>query len=262
MGVPFLVSRWPCGPSSRIGWPLPCRMRRPAMICGPNRKTKNSAVTTAPAVLKGDVAEDVERGQALAQLAEEIQHAARVSVPTRRREPRTGENASRRPAQPLLDLVDEQGEAHAFRPFDHNSVAIGKAGEDRLDEPVDIAANARRPGLAERPRPSASIAAPTRKMLCGTSAEHRILQRLVELGALRPELQHVAEHQHLAAAGAAGSRRRRPSPRPSRRRWRCSSRRPATAACRRARAGVVSPRPSAAPKSASALSDDITVDAG
>ncbi|MNY64025.1 hypothetical protein D3C86_2010720 [compost metagenome] len=52
VGVPFLVSRCPAGPSSRIGWPRPCLTRNRAIIPGPNRNTKNSAVTTAPAVRK------------------------------------------------------------------------------------------------------------------------------------------------------------------------------------------------------------------
>ena len=48
VGVPFLVTRCDCGPSGRIGWPLPCLMRNLVMITGPNRKTKMSAVTVAP----------------------------------------------------------------------------------------------------------------------------------------------------------------------------------------------------------------------
>ena len=52
VGVPFLVSRCDGGPSSRIGWPLPCLMRSAAMIRGPKKKTKNSAVAVAPPVRK------------------------------------------------------------------------------------------------------------------------------------------------------------------------------------------------------------------
>ena len=50
VGVPFLVRRWDCGPSVRIGWPLPCLSRRRSMIAGPNRNTKMSAVMVAPPV--------------------------------------------------------------------------------------------------------------------------------------------------------------------------------------------------------------------
>ena len=49
VGVPFLVTRWDCGPSVRIGWPLPCFMRSLAMMTGPNRNTNKAAVTIAPA---------------------------------------------------------------------------------------------------------------------------------------------------------------------------------------------------------------------
>jgi hypothetical protein len=50
VGVPTLVTRWPCGPSFRIGWPLPWRMRSAEMMLGPSRKTKMIAVTVAPPV--------------------------------------------------------------------------------------------------------------------------------------------------------------------------------------------------------------------
>jgi hypothetical protein len=32
VGVPFFVIRWDFGPSSRIGWPLPCFTRSVSMI--------------------------------------------------------------------------------------------------------------------------------------------------------------------------------------------------------------------------------------
>ena len=54
------LTRWLCGPSARIGWPLPCLTRSGAMIAGPKRKTKMSAVIVAPPVAERDVAEDVE----------------------------------------------------------------------------------------------------------------------------------------------------------------------------------------------------------
>ena len=50
VGVPFLVTRCDCGPSVRIGWPLPCSVRSLSMIIGPNRNTKTSAVIIAPPV--------------------------------------------------------------------------------------------------------------------------------------------------------------------------------------------------------------------
>ena len=52
VGVPALAMMCDCGPSLRIGWPLPCRMRSSAMMRGPNRNTNSSAVTTAPPVRK------------------------------------------------------------------------------------------------------------------------------------------------------------------------------------------------------------------
>ena len=49
VGVPRLA-RWVCGPSSRIGWPLPWRMRSMAMKRGPMTRPMTSAViSVAPA---------------------------------------------------------------------------------------------------------------------------------------------------------------------------------------------------------------------
>ncbi len=52
VGVPRFVRRCDCGPSSRIGWPLPCFNRRSEMMAGPNQNTKSSAVAVAPPVRK------------------------------------------------------------------------------------------------------------------------------------------------------------------------------------------------------------------
>ena len=51
VGVPRLA-RWVCGPSSRIGWPLPWRTRSQPMNLGPMISPISSAVATAPPVRK------------------------------------------------------------------------------------------------------------------------------------------------------------------------------------------------------------------
>ena len=50
VGVPFLVTRCDCGPSGRIGWPLPCRIRSFMMKVGPSRNTNTNPVSIAPPV--------------------------------------------------------------------------------------------------------------------------------------------------------------------------------------------------------------------
>ena len=50
VGVPIFVILCDCGPSSRIGWPRPCFMRKRSMIGEPSTKTKTSAVIIAPPV--------------------------------------------------------------------------------------------------------------------------------------------------------------------------------------------------------------------
>ena len=52
VGVPLFVRRCEGGPSSRIGWPLPCFRRKAAMMLGPKKNTKKSAVAVAPPVRK------------------------------------------------------------------------------------------------------------------------------------------------------------------------------------------------------------------
>ena len=47
-GVPFLT-KWDCGPSSRISWPI-CFRRSRRMSQGPRRKLRTRAVTPARAV--------------------------------------------------------------------------------------------------------------------------------------------------------------------------------------------------------------------
>ncbi len=49
VGVPAFL-KCVCGPSARIGWPLPWRMRNAEMICGPNRKTMKAEVISAAPV--------------------------------------------------------------------------------------------------------------------------------------------------------------------------------------------------------------------
>ena len=51
VGVPTL-ERCDLGPSSRIGWPLPCFTRNRSMMPGPNSITNSSAVKMAPPVRK------------------------------------------------------------------------------------------------------------------------------------------------------------------------------------------------------------------
>ena len=48
VGVPFLVSRWDAGPSSRMGWPSRCLDFNQRMMAGPVKKLMSSAVIAAP----------------------------------------------------------------------------------------------------------------------------------------------------------------------------------------------------------------------
>ena len=46
VGVPAFL-KWVCGPSARIGWPLPCRMRSDVMMRGPKKNTNSAEVNKA-----------------------------------------------------------------------------------------------------------------------------------------------------------------------------------------------------------------------
>ena len=52
VGVPALLTRWPSGPSLRIGWPRPWRTRKSSISGRPKRKPKISAVMNAPPARK------------------------------------------------------------------------------------------------------------------------------------------------------------------------------------------------------------------
>ncbi len=51
VGVPAFL-KWVCGPSARIGCPLPCRTRSEAMMAGPKRNTTSADVKSAAPVRK------------------------------------------------------------------------------------------------------------------------------------------------------------------------------------------------------------------
>ena len=47
VGVPFLLTMWLAGPSSRIGWPWACLLRSQRIRLPPIRKLSTSAVRNA-----------------------------------------------------------------------------------------------------------------------------------------------------------------------------------------------------------------------
>ena len=74
VGVPLLGRSATCGPSSRIGWPLPCLTRSRSMMPGPNSITNSSAVMIGAAGAERDVAEDVQRPDLVAEVDELVEH--------------------------------------------------------------------------------------------------------------------------------------------------------------------------------------------
>ena len=60
VGVPFLVTRCDCGPSVRIGWPLPCSEPQLVDDHGPEQEHEDERRDHRPAGAERDVAEDVE----------------------------------------------------------------------------------------------------------------------------------------------------------------------------------------------------------
>jgi hypothetical protein len=59
VGVPAFL-KWVCGPSARIGWPLPWRTRSELMIIGPEHEDDQRGGDQRRAGTEGDVAKDVE----------------------------------------------------------------------------------------------------------------------------------------------------------------------------------------------------------
>ena len=60
VGVPFLVTRCDCGPSVRIGWPLPCCSAQLVDDPRPEQEHEDQRRDHRAAGADGDVAEDVE----------------------------------------------------------------------------------------------------------------------------------------------------------------------------------------------------------
>ena len=74
VGVPALARMWLSGPSSRIGWPFFCFLRRNSISRPPEHEAEDQRGQERSACTKGDVAEQVEDVPAIAEFAEEIQH--------------------------------------------------------------------------------------------------------------------------------------------------------------------------------------------
>ena len=60
VGVPFLVTRCDCGPSVRIGWPLPCRSAQLVDDHRPEQEHEHQRGDHRAAGADRDVAEHVE----------------------------------------------------------------------------------------------------------------------------------------------------------------------------------------------------------
>ena len=111
VGVPALT-KCPSGPSLRIGWPLPCFLRKTLISGRPNRKPKISAVMKRAARTEGDVAKEVEEIPAVAELPS-ANKASSFSLPVR-----LGGGLAH-----FADRVNHAAQRHGQRPFDQNDVA-------------------------------------------------------------------------------------------------------------------------------------------
>ena len=190
VGVPFLVTMWDCGPSGRIGWPLPCRSRRWSMIQGPNRKTKTPRGDHRAAGPEGNVAKDVEAGDLVGKLDQEIEHGSALGG--RRERPREREywrtsaltiGPIREPSEPLIMIASP------------GWMAASTCGFER-GRSLRIAA----PALGGKGLPKRAHERSTTEHEVDAVRRHRRGEVAVQIGAARPELQHVAEHRDAAAA--------------------------------------------------------------
>ena len=84
VGVPDFVRIWLCGPSARIGWPLPCFTLQRRDDLRPEHEHEQDRGHGRPAGPEGDVAEDVEDLELVAELSEEMKHLGDfLSLPVR-----------------------------------------------------------------------------------------------------------------------------------------------------------------------------------
>ena len=222
VGVPAFL-KCVCGPSARIGWPLPCRTRSESMMRRAEEEDQQRRGDQRAAGAEGDVAEDVEDRE----LHRRIQRAA--SACGRSPRSRSGALCVAGFRRKLVDQrIDQLGKADALRRLDHDDVA---RPAPRRAAP---ASDPRRwPGtrLAVRPASvsaSAFISGPASRTRSMFVPGDQLGQPGMQLRRMAAEFQHVAEHGDPPPVGRApASRRAAPSPPSSRPDWRCSSRRSA-----------------------------------
>ena len=228
VGVPRLA-RWVCGPSSRIGWPLPWRTRSQPMNFGPISRPMSKRGRGRRAGAEGDVAEEVEDPRD----SQAVRRSRETSVfPARQR-------------------LDEGGKSDRVRSLDEHRVARPdrRAGERRWPPPRRAHAPIST-CPAKRFRERRHLLADQDRIIDLRRLE-RLGERGVEIVAVRRPAR--ASRRAPRCGGRRPSRRRAPSASPpSRRDWRCSFRR--SAAPRRPSTAIRwrSPRPLRPPSSASA----------
>ena len=73
VGVPRLA-RWLCGPSARIGWPLPCLARSQRMNNGPEQQADEQRGRGRRTGAEADVADEVEDAGKAQLLGDQVEH--------------------------------------------------------------------------------------------------------------------------------------------------------------------------------------------
>ena len=79
VGVPRLA-RWLCGPSSRIGWPLPCVARSQLMNHGPEQKADEQRGRARRAGAEADVADEVEDAGEAELVGDHVEHGIPFTI--------------------------------------------------------------------------------------------------------------------------------------------------------------------------------------
>ena len=214
------MTRCDCGPSLRIGWPLPCS--QPQVIDDPRaeQEHEDERGDHRAAGAERDVAEHVERGrtcQRTRKANKAWSTSGDLDVPR-----------ARLAAIAALQRLDDRTHAGAERSLDHDGVAAANGGEHlRLERGggLGIAAPAAR---REAPPTGRASAARSRTPDRRRARPPARPSPRCSSAPLRPELEHVARAPRCAGrAGRPPPARAARAPPASRPDWRCSSRRSA-----------------------------------
>ena len=217
VGVPFLVSRCDCGPSVRIGWPLPCLRRKRGNDRRAEEEHQKQTRARRADGAEGQIAEQVQRAEQMREIGEPGQHDDVLHSPAARCEKCDRSAATIGPiALPFEPLTMTTSPPRAASKTDWLDVgrALGPGAAHRLRRGV------------EQPRASAARRRTEDRPCCATRSRGELGMQLRAAARPSSSMSPSTAMRRPPAPGLGRAKQRR-ARRASKRDWRCSFRRSA-----------------------------------